>query len=196
VAKAVASSGFFQQVWVKIVGSAAATVAAWLTGIVPKLWGWVCTAAAWGYEWAVHPITLPLWALAVVLLLAAVVPIELVLMAYRRRSGKGPPELRYTEYVRDFINGIVWRWDWLRGGDLGEPHPFCPACDTRLLESALAYRDQEEMISLQCRLCNRTVAGRLSKLDVRLEIDRRLRSGEWEHIVLEQRKAAEQRRMT
>jgi len=110
----------------------------------------------------------------------------LVIMTRRRRHrslSAQPVKPSWRDYREDVFLGLVWRWTYDSSGQPGAICPFCPQCDLQLSPRVGAFHMSTE---LRCDRCQRE---RLSYdqdwpgliARIILEIQRTLRSGEWEY---------------
>lgn len=116
----------------------------------------------------------PGWALALLLLAAAVLMIVLArpllgwLMPWRR-------------YRADRFLGMVWRWRYRRGKPTGI-WCYCPDDDTQLVYS---YSQRDHQVVFHCETCGRDFGGFSGDHDyvrgmIYRQVARKLRTGEWE----------------
>jgi len=79
-------------------------------------------------------ISIPLW-LFILILLVSVVFIVLILLSLLGKKGS---RTSAVNYIKDEIDGIVWRWKWDfdeydERYEIEDLAPFCPLCDCQLL---------------------------------------------------------------
>jgi hypothetical protein len=96
-----------------------------------------------------------------------------------------PYKPRLDDYRKDVVFGMVWEWNSIYGTMPSEPAGFCRNCSTRLVYSRDIFSEKTSVI---CQRCNQTIKTFDGDLDfalstVRREIERRIKTGQWQHIV-------------
>ena len=95
---------------------------------------------------------------------------------------------RLDDYRKDRFFQIIWEWSSIYGTMPSKPEGFCGVCSTRLVYRLENYPDKTSFV---CQSCDRTIKTLDGDLDfalstVRRETERRIKTGEWEAIVIRQ----------
>jgi hypothetical protein len=163
------------------------------------------------FNWLVHPVTWPVWALIILGIFGFVVAFMIWFLAKLSAEIPAgiqvqPKQFNPYEYTSDEIFGVDWLWDY-RGDVLGdELSAFCPnkKCMCRLTIQVNPERISLQgsgygshvaiPVSLNCTNCgfSRQFNSDWNKLkhDVFLEIERRVRTGEFQQRLTQNTNAA------
>lgn len=172
-------------------GTVLAVIGAVLTTtvFVPGFWSWVGRVLWFTWRLLVSTVSVPVWLIGVI---GALTLTLLYLAAKRALAAVSTPA--FLAYKEDVIFGIRWRWSYA-GNTLDEPREFCPQCDTRLLfrneygmPHGLVTRNYTHQTVFFCENCNwqsQPLDGNHGEVIDRVmrQIDRRLRSGEWQRAL-------------
>ncbi len=152
-----------------------------------KLLWWSISLIGKTWTFLIGPCTIPTGVFILLVILSC-----LFLFRFCRaiRARLFPSDSPYSLYTEDEFHGVLWRWDYASDDSIAGLACYCTVC-----ESALTYSENTSDIldvvdrvrpntSFYCPHCGVTkliLGGR--KRDVltliRLEIDRRIRTGEW-----------------
>jgi hypothetical protein len=149
---------------------------------VPVAFKWVVEVATDFWSHLLGTSEFPNWSLY---LLALMSIHTLMYWVARVINPKGP---NIAAYNHDTFLGLKWRWSYISG------HPtnawaFCPHCDTMLVYSEVgSFYDPNRKTVLACETCGRDTLHHKGDKDylvqkIHRQIDRKIRTGEWEHIV-------------
>lgn len=170
-----ASEGFWTAAWKPVVGAAAVGAAAWFWDALSAVW-----ARVLGHLSA--SITLSNWQWYLLAFLSAH---STMYWAWRLIRANMPSHRRFNQ---DNFFGARWCWTYDISGAPGNLVPRCPACDLDLsYEHVLPdrYSGEPERLRLHCDKCGTVPLDRRGDLSyttglVRREIERLIRTGEWE----------------
>lgn len=147
-------------------------------GTFPAVLDSLSTAATWVGAVLTFQVSLPVWLLIVVGL--AILPTLRWLISLLRREP-------WRKYAQDNFEGMVWRWDYVRGRPRNLV-AYCPEDDTAILWTKDAF---VQKVSFRCETCDRgfgTIVGGVQYVRDKIErqIERKLRGGEWKSVVATQ----------
>jgi len=160
-------------------------------GFCKSLGKTISTPFASMFSWLTHPVTWPMWVLIVVVLAVLFVLIATLLLYSLIRKGGRLPEIDPVNYRTDEIFGVVWIWSYIYGKlDQNNISAICPRQDCKhRLETQInpnaPFNPALRMppVSLVCRRCGfkKDFNSDLKSVeyDVLLEVDRRIRTGEF-----------------
>lgn len=149
---------------------------------VPGAFKWIAEVATDFWNHLRGTSEFPNWSLY----LLALMSIHTILYwAARVMKPKGP---NVAAYNNDSFLGLKWRWSYISG------HPanawaFCPHCDTMLVYSEVgSLFDTDRKTVLTCETCNRDLLHHKGDKDylvqkIHRQIDRKIRTGEWQSVV-------------
>ena len=168
-----------------VAGVLATAICALLAFLVPGLCRWTLDAGSAAWKFLTATAGTPHWALIALAIVAAPTIYRTVrLLVPAKRSSPTTRPAHFTDYTEDTFFGVVWRWGYQQG-QLLRPAGFCPACDTRLVYSE-PFRGI--CVNLICEHCHKVVYEGEGGLEdalnrVERQVERKIRSGEWQHIV-------------
>jgi hypothetical protein len=130
-----------------------------------------------------YKITIPIWGL----ILIALPTIFFIVIFIIILISKPPPRLiSWQDYKMDNIDGIKWVWSWYRN-DVSDLIALCPVCMCELESKQHPYKLGTD---LYCQKCDKYIDLNTSmnefKEKVKKEIRRRVRTGEYKDVVLEE----------
>ena len=128
------------------------------------------------WRWLVHSVPVPVWLLVALAVLALATVIRIVVAQLKSRSP------HWLDYRADRFLGVHWRWTF-SAGEVSRITPFCPIDDT-LLVGDNGYKS----FNLRCETCAQTWGpfegdGHSLTGTIRRQIERKIRSGEWQSVV-------------
>lgn len=189
---------------VTVVGGIILAILAWLFkgvfNILKSLWNWLISVvvyikegfvALWDYFQS--PVTIP-WGLLWLLVILSIIALWKLLYPFvspfiKKEKTPKPYKPRLDDYREDVVFNIKWEWSNIYGTLPNEPAGFCSNCSTRLVYSEDDYKNKTSFI---CQNCNRTIATldgnlRYALSTVAREIERRIKTNEWQQRVIRQR---------
>lgn len=89
----------------------------------------VLDVVSWAWSSILAYYSMPGWVYLAAIFAAIVGSMKLV-RSLDFSSDRIEPEFR--TYTEDFIDGMIWRWDW-RGSQIHNLNCFCPTCDAQLV---------------------------------------------------------------
>ncbi|MFM2075190.1 MAG: hypothetical protein RJB34_1495 [Pseudomonadota bacterium] len=144
---------------------------------------WVMEVAAIFWNHLTDASTLPNWSLYLLALMGLNTIIYWASLVIKPK-GLNP----IAAYTHDTFLGLKWRWSYISGSPTNA-WAFCPECDTMLVYSELGrYFDPVQKTVLTCETCCKDMLnheGDRAYLveKIHRQIDRKIRTGEWKHIV-------------
>jgi hypothetical protein len=184
-------------------GIIAAIVGAIIVPLLTWLFGWsdaVLGALAAVWRFFLTSSSIPRWLLALWGLITLWSVYALLKRKLRElaREASGSSWRAYTRDVFPGFDGAVWRWQYSSSGNtLLRAAPFCPRCDMVLFQryqgaSPIGFRTT--FLCEHCRWESVEIEGSPDEIEDRVKrlIDRKVRSGEWEHVVRRLREAGGQ----
>ena len=164
------------------------SIASWvLSSITYTKQGFI---AIWNYFQS--PVTISwglLWLLSILSIIALWKILRPVINPLvKKDKAPKPYKPRLDDYKQDVVFNIKWEWSDIYGTLPNEPAGFCPNCLTRLVYTVDIYSEKTSFI---CEHCNRTIITldgnlRYALSTVARQIERRIKTGEWENIVTRQ----------
>jgi len=146
--------------------------------------------ALWDYFRS--PLTIP-WGLLWLLVILSIIALWRLLLPaisplVKKEKTPKPYKPRLDDYREDVVFNIKWEWSNIYGTLPNEPAGFCSNCSTRLVYSVDGYPEKTSFI---CQSCGRTIATldgnlRYALSTVAREIERRIKTNEWQFIVTRQ----------
>lgn len=150
---------------------------------LPPTWRGIVWLADTLWTWLSSGHSIPGWLLLIFAVCTVTFVFTLAVTSLGTERALGP---HWHDYRSDQFFNIVWRWDY-RGGQIGQPVPYCCNCDTQIV----AQEDYDYgsfgralITQLKCDYCGGTnekfsepFQNLLSKV-VR-QVDRKLRTEEW-----------------
>jgi len=143
----------------------------WAVEVATNFWNHLLGASA-----------LPNWSLYLLVLMSINTIIYWAALAIKL---KGP---NISAYNHDTFLGLKWRWSYISGQPV-KAWAFCPHCDTMLVYSMIgSFYEPDRKTVLTCETCSRDMLEHKGDKDYLVEkihrqIDRKIRTGEWERIV-------------
>ena len=153
-----------------------------LRGYAASLFNWLWSGVKWCWSLLFATYALPGWAWLFILLLSLVGATNIYLFL---RGEREEPE--YKSYVKDFLYGAKWRWNWV-SNHISNLWCFCPTCDATLVYNDYCRRNPytNQKTDFMCENCNNRVVTTIDGGDknyaigaVEREIHRRIRTGEY-----------------
>jgi len=166
--------------------------------ILKSIWNWLLSGfiyvkeGLWSYLQS--SITIPyglLWLLIILSIIALWKLLYPVISPFIKKGKMPKPyKPRLKDYREDMIFNIKWEWSDIYGTLPSKTTGFCSVCATRLVYSINGYPQKTSCI---CENCGRTIVTLEGDLDyahgtVKREIERRIKTNEWQRIVMRQHK--------
>ena len=146
--------------------------------------GWFATRAA--LQWMIAP-----WPVPRILVLAFVLIVFGIAARRMRALSTSAPHasLSKRDYREDEFLGVVWRWHYDSEGQPFGICAFCPRCDLQLLPRPGPFHVSTELHCSRCQRDQLSYDQVWEALEGRIicEIQRALRSGEWQAKIERQR---------
>lgn len=158
--------------------------------------GSLAAAAIWGWQlppWmmreppplvADQPNLETNWLIVWLIVIAVVIAIAMVLVFFASREPKEPPEPTELDYKQDSFFGLVWRWRYA-DGQIRDIACFCRVCDRQCQLAEIDRWPLEYAVNCNAHGEQHRFTGEPETLlhDARIEIQRKLRNGEWKQVV-------------
>jgi MFS family permease len=127
------------------------------------------------------------WLIVWLVVIAAAIAIVMVLVYFVAREPREPPEPTQFDYTRDSFFNLVWRWTY-GSGQIQGIACFCRICDRQCQLSEVGRWPFEYAVMCTVHGEQHRFTGEPESLlhDARIEIQRKLRNGEWKQVVTEQ----------
>lgn len=124
------------------------------------------------------------WLIVWLIVAAVIIVIIMVLVYFASTESGDPPEPTQFDYIKDTFFGLLWRWSY-SGREIIHLACFCRTCDR---QCQLQQVDTWPIVySVNCNVHGEQhrFTGEPQQLlhDAKIEIQRKLRNGEWKEVV-------------
>jgi hypothetical protein len=165
-----------------VIGVIIGVIVVLLGTLIHGLWTWVSTIAVELYRFLISSVTIPIGVIAILAVLS--LP-TLIKMVKSFLPNKKVPKLRM--YTEDIFDGMIWRWKLFEPNNVMELLCFCPDDQMELVPDP-SSNIHSDLTSFHCGRCNRDWEPLVGTEDdikkrITLEIDRKIRTGEWKEVV-------------
>jgi hypothetical protein len=148
--------------------------------VLQSIWQGVTTVGGF----LLSPVSLPVWAVGVLVVLSV-----LAIVPFLNQYVISKKEPKLDEYTHDFFDGIIWRWKRIENDGMPDNSLwcFCPTCSNRLILRELG-EDTAPFTDFHCVYCQKKIIRRIESIDstllkVKLEVERKIDTGEWKDVV-------------
>ena len=141
-----------------------------------KFFTWLWLGVVWCWNAFISSYSLPGWAWIIVFLFAIVG----VITIFQALKPVDKPE--HMAYIEDDIRGATWRWEWIENR-LYDLWCYCPHCDATLVSQVDSISYETHFLCENCHSTVTSFKGRNKDYAlgaVKREIDRRIRTGEYQ----------------
>jgi len=166
-----------------IIGGIVLLVIPSLRDIIAKFFAWLWSVVLWCWNTLFTQYAIPGWVLLIILIFFS---IGLWYSFIRIRGETNTME--YKKYVKDFIYGANWRWEWV-GNRVSNLWCYCSNCDATLVYNDSTCLDPyatEIKTDFICENCNNNIVATIKGGNksyavgaVNREIERRIRTGKF-----------------
>lgn len=125
------------------------------------------------------------WLIVWLIVAALIIAAAMVLVVFQAQEPKRPRRPTEFDYKKDAFFNLVWRWRYGTGGAIQSIACFYRACDRQCQLQGVGTWEPEYAVMCNVHGEQHRFVGEGEQLlhDARIEIQRKLRNGEWKSVV-------------